>query len=64
MSFTRGDRVYVRPAPPSAQAHGSARKYVDVPATVRKCNGTSILIELTDGRVVWVRKATLERIDG
>lgn len=64
MTFVRGDRVYVRPAPPTVKPRGKPRKYVNEPATFVKSNGKTVAIELDDGRRVWVRKAFLERLDG
>ena len=64
MTFSRGDRVRVQPAPPEIKPRGTPRKYVNEPATFVKSNGTTVAIELDDGRRVWVRKALLERLDG
>lgn len=64
MKWVRGDRVYVRPAPPEVKPRGNPRKYVNEPATFLKSNGTWVLLEIDDGRVVWVNKLYLERLDG
>ena len=64
-SIARGDRAYVMPGPPrTGDKRGKERKYVHQPATVRKLNGSRLLIEFGDGSVAWVNRKFLERLDG
>ena len=59
-----GVRVVVVASPASEERRGRPRKYLGATGTVRKLNGSGVLLDMGEGRVAWVRTKFLERCDG
>jgi hypothetical protein len=67
MTFTKGARVVVTPAPPKLYSHGGRNRLAaGCTGTVCKLNGSMLLVEFDDGplRTAWMRKEYLEPANG